>query len=148
MTTIAVRIGKDYAEMAADSRACGASILQHPIQKIRAYDDCLVGYAGGLSDAMGFIHWLESGGEPDEWPDKGLDVVALMVYRSGKSLKCICYEGGPHPYEVGKVAAIGSGGDYAMVAMKFGATPKEAVRVAKEYDPYTGGPVRTKRIEL
>lgn len=134
--------------MAADSRACGASILQHPIHKIRAYDDCLIGFAGGLSDAMGFMHWMESGADPDEWPARGLDVSALMVYRDGRRFKCVCYECGPHPYEIGKVAAIGSGGDYAMIAMDYGASPRDAVKAAIKYDPYTGGPIRAKRLKL
>lgn len=43
--------------------------------------------------------------------------------------------------------AIGSGGDFAMSAMRLGLSAKEAVEHAKTLDCYTGGKVRVMRLE-
>ncbi|GAI22667.1 unnamed protein product, partial [marine sediment metagenome] len=43
--------------------------------------------------------------------------------------------------------AIGSGSAYALAAMDMGASAEEAVRAAMKRDIYTGGKVRTMRID-
>ena len=43
--------------------------------------------------------------------------------------------------------AIGSGSAYALAAMDMGASAEDAVRAAMKRDIYTGGRVRTMRVE-
>lgn len=50
------------------------------------------------------------------------------------------------PIYIDGPAAIGSGMDYALAAMKAGASPQKAVRIAAELDPNTGGRVTVERI--
>lgn len=45
------------------------------------------------------------------------------------------------PVLVGSPAAVGSGKKFAMAAMLCGKTPKEAVEIAPQLDPHTGGKV-------
>ena len=43
--------------------------------------------------------------------------------------------------------AIGSGGPYAIGAMAMGATPAEAVALASQFDPATGGKIETHQLK-
>ena len=45
-----------------------------------------------------------------------------------------------------KYHAVGSGRDYAIMAMRLGKTSKEAVKLACEFDVYSGGEIRTMEI--
>lgn len=48
------------------------------------------------------------------------------------------------PQEVeGEVFAVGSGAAYALGALRAGASPKQAVEIAAEFDPSTSGPIHT-----
>jgi hypothetical protein len=56
------------------------------------------------------------------------------------------FEGGKDLYVVHPPCAIGSGGVYALAAMKAGASAEESVKIAIEMDPYSGGDVFCEKV--
>lgn len=46
------------------------------------------------------------------------------------------------------IYTLGSGGDFALGALNAGATVKEALKVAKRLDPYTGGKLHQQIVEF
>ena len=134
MTTIAT----DGKTLSSDSQMTGGFIEQMDMVKIFQLEDCIVGIAGGVAEAMVFVDWLKSETK-DEKPELGDIFDALVMYKN----KVIWYGGRLVPVKVGALNAIGSGADHAMGAMMAGATPKEAVAIAKKLDPHTGGKIRT-----
>lgn len=133
MTTIAT----DGKRMAADTWQTGNYIDQFALQKMEVIEGTLVGVSGSPLHALLFFEWLREGNSNDE-PILGKAFRALRV----SSLGVWFWDKQLTPVEVGAPAAIGSGARFAMGAMLAGATPEEAVRVAMELDPFTGGEVK------
>lgn len=132
MTTIAT----DGKTMAADTQQHGQYIDQFVLQKIQLIDKSLVGVAGNTLCAQLFFQWLWNKKSEDE-PILGKTFEALIIGRVVLYMNKRLI-----PIEVGAPAAIGSGARYAMGAMLAGATPEEAVRIAMQLDPFTGGEVK------
>lgn len=133
MTTIACRDG----EMASDTQATGDYVLR--MQKVhRLPDGGVVGMAGKLTEAYTAARWLLDGeqGEPPEF--KGGSV---LIMRPDGSLWMADDKFPAFPL-LDKVAAIGSGGQCAMLAMSQGMTAVAAVKAAAKIDPYTSEPVQ------
>lgn len=94
-------------------------------------------YAAGCGDAVlctEFCAWLDAGADPAAFPaaqrDREKCSVMLVVDASGKVLQ---YEHSPHPITVeNRYWAIGSGRDFAMMAMRLGKTADEAVALTAE----------------
>jgi hypothetical protein len=86
------------------------------------------------------IDWHQAGADPKNVPTCSKDDgITLIVCSNGK---CVKYSTElPYPDEVSAPDAWGSGGYYAIGAMKFGATAEQAVKVAMECDVYTAGSV-------
>ncbi len=125
--------------MAADKRCVYGDVVQ-PVTKIHQAGDCLVGGAGEFAFILAVIEWVRAGRRLDEFPahqrDKN-DWQPVMVIDCDKRM--LLYERTPHPivWERG-FGAIGSGKQYAIAAMHMGASAKDAVAVACEYDPGSG----------
>ena len=143
MTTIACSL----TEMAADMRVTWAGRgnddentrlhTAHAI-KIDRIGDTLVGTSGDYAAGVRFLDWLKAGGKGRR-PKLDKDFRGLKLSKEG-----IFYVDGDDttwmpigtPYY-----AVGSGAHYALGALEMGADPKQAVKIAMEYDPYTGGKV-------
>lgn len=138
MTTIVFKNGV----MAADGLVSddGNQIHMSNYEKIRSCGQYIVGLAGTCSDFDGVFKWFEDGCEEEECPEG--DWEALVWDNEKQLLKC--FEGNEKPviYPIGNAAAIGSGGKYAMVAMRCGRTAKQAVTIAKDFDTATGGTIQ------
>lgn len=132
MTTIAT----DGKTMAGDgqSEACHTIISQSKKKVIRLPDGSLCGCAGGGVDAQMFVKWLGDGGPKP----KLKDICALRLMPDGSLLY---YNERCEPSPVDAPCAVGSGMDFAIGAMLHGATPAEAVAIAVQRDPGTGGKV-------
>ena len=147
MTTIAVRIGKDGAEMASDSQMTGSHIMPTQCTKVVEINGHLVGIAGGAAACMDFMRWYEKGAKRKKFPESCQDEEngchALVL--TGR--KVLLYQATATPIDAGKIAALGSGQDFAIAALLCGKSAANAVRIAAKLDPFTGGPVRTRRIE-
>lgn len=103
----------------------------------RLQNSMIVGTSGDVAFGHSVIDWLESGGDPPKLDcDAGFSALILHptgeVSLMGQDCKPVLIE---LPY------AVGSGMDLAIGAMRAGASPEKAVRIASEYDPHTGGKI-------
>ena len=129
-------IAWDGIALAADRRAvnCG---LARTVCKIERVNGMLIGMSGDHGAAAEMLKWFASGGD---FPAKARDDIAtlLVVDHSGVHL----YTTGPEPMNVlDRHMAIGSGRDYALMAMHLGKSAKEAVELACLFDINCGNGV-------
>ena len=116
----------------------------------RLHDGRLLAGAGNFSFVLAMYDWIESGANPATFPghqgDKYDWEPILVVNPDGRLIR---YERTPHPIEIkSPFYAQGSGRDYALMAMHLGRSAPEAVKLASELDPYTGGGVDTLALAL
>lgn len=134
--------------LAADSKAYGGSWCASPGTKAKIHrldDGTRFGVTSsviGIPDRL--VAWIKDGAVPEKWGTGEVDARILMVKPNGDvflasnslyfsgPLTCDCY-------------AVGSGCDYALGAMLFGASAEDAVRVAMKLDPHCGGDVAVLR---
>lgn len=130
MTTIAW----DGKMLAADSQMTGSYIDRGAVKKIHKKNGALIAGAGAYAEILLFVN---------AWPDKpeGLsDQFEALVIQDNTAA---WWDNKHQPVPQGTPAAIGSGNQFAMGAMLNGATAKQAVQIAIELDPDTGGKVNT-----
>lgn len=136
-------IAWDGKTLAADRRAsvCGLARSVHKIERVKGM---LVGMSGDHATAAELLKWFVSGGE---FPAKAREDTAtlLVVDHSGVHL----YTAGPEPMMVldGHMA-VGSGRDYALMAMHLGKTAKEAVELTCLFDVNCGNGVDVLEITI
>lgn len=138
MTTLAAKDGC----LAADTQLTGEYAFR--VQKIvRLIDGGVAGGAGQWSKAYPILAWMVGGeqGEPPKF--KGAD---LLIVRPDGTLWLAEGEWPPYPL-LDKEAAIGSGAQGAMLAMRNGASAGDAVKSVAKIDPYTSDPVQMLKIE-
>lgn len=135
MTTVAW----DGASLASDSRAASGT-RSHSTRKIeRLPDGTLFGFAGYLSAYPKVRNWAAGGCVPEDRP-KIRPGSEFILVKPDKTI--LVYEDCKDPIEVtDKIAAIGSGAEYALGALACGASAHRAVEVAALFDPATAGPV-------
>lgn len=142
MTTIAVKDGV----MATDSQLTSSYIHPHNDTKVKRIGDALLGFSGTAAACEAFEKWFRKGAKPSKFPDicsdQDMGCAVLALTARGIAL----YHLSGHPVKVGKMAALGSGQDFAMGAMLAGADAKEAVKVASKLCPYTGGRIVTRTL--
>ena len=141
MTTIAVRDGV----MAADTRGdqCGRLALTHKLFQIK---DGVIGICGYWSDGKIFADWYAAGADganPPNWRvqgDEKVEFEALVLTKEGIDwwIHSLVPERVDRSFW-----SIGSGSLAALAAMTCGKTAQEAVHIAMQIDPRTGGDVET-----
>jgi ATP-dependent protease HslVU (ClpYQ) peptidase subunit len=133
VTTIAT----DGKTMAGDGQAEACrTIISLSRQKVtRLPDGSLCGCAGSGVDAIAFAKWLADGGPRPKFKDS----MSALHLKADGSLDYYSERGEPSPVEA--PCAVGSGMDFAIGAMLFGAAPEEAVAIASQRDPGTGGKI-------
>ena len=147
MTTIAYDF--ELGIVAADSQETGYNGEKFNCKKLFRVENLIVATAGGTYAGMAFVNWLEEwDGEPD-WTDHpdftNLDLeedFECLVIREDKSCFTVNRLFVPVDQSGNRFITLGSGGSAARGAMMAGATPKEAVEIAKKIDSYTGGKVQ------
>lgn len=132
MTTIAT----DGRTMAGDgARFRNDIMVAASAAKVnRLSDGSLLGCSGASHDCIALRLWID-GGEQGHRPRAG-SLSGLHLKPNGELLY-YSEKGPPVPAEI--PATAGSGGELALGAMLAGASPAEAVRIAAQRDPYTGG---------
>ena len=139
MTTIAVRDGV----MAADTRGdqCGRLALT---QKLFQIKDGVIGICGYWSDGKLFADWYAAAADIENPPcwrlqgDEKVEFEALVLTKEGIHW----WTPALVPERVsGCFWSIGSGSIAALAAMHCGKTAQEAVYIAMQVDPRTGGDV-------
>ena len=127
-TIIAVRgVG-----MYSDSKC--TSDVNFSTRKLHRVGKAIIGGAGTLADILKFVEWVKGGGK-GKCRLKGAS--AIVINKRG-----IFVHDGSHRdgFEVlDDVYAIGSGSIAALSAMRHGASPKNALKAAAEFDSATGG---------
>lgn len=136
MTTVAW----DGRTLAADTISVNQN-LKRRVQKIfRLRDGSLFGGCGEYDDVLAAREWFESGGNKPTLKD----FAALLVTESGAfRIESHLIR---HPIAEG-FFAIGSGRDFAIMAMHLGKTAEEAVSLASVYDAWTSGPIEVMTLE-
>lgn len=167
MSVVVTRRYSDKIEIGSDSQT---TIGDHKLSdnrpakahtKVYRVNGIVVGHAGRVRDAS-YLHIFARTHKPRaatsdailEWvvefvdwcqekqKDFKLDSQLIVIYK-GKGFQML------ENYlieEIGEYAAIGSGMFLAIGALYYGKSPKEAIRVAKEFDLYCGG--KTKIITI
>jgi ATP-dependent protease HslVU (ClpYQ) peptidase subunit len=136
--------------MASDGQVTlGNRIDSYNQRKVFEVAGCLVGFAGRFSSALRFLAWFKDYMQsvsaqnmhpevivsiPENLIDE--DFQAVVVYPDGETY---LFEGGDRAFKIEQPYSIGSGADYAVAAMKAGATAEEAINIAKDLDVYSGG---------
>lgn len=120
-------------EMVSDSK-CTYGCTWSPITKIYRVGDELIGCAGDVKQWAQFLKW-HKGGRRGARP-KGDEYTVLILGPAG--LRQWDSNGCEMPIERG-FTAIGSGGHAAIAALMCGKTAAEAVEIATQIDPNSGG---------
>lgn len=140
MTTIAWRPD----EIAGDTAIFeNNTIIGHMTKVIRASLYTLAGGAGTFSEVLAFLEWVKKGGA-GQWPKLNDETTCIVGYErtlyvydaTGRTKLVNC------PYY-----AIGGGGDFATGALAYGASAKEAVKIAMKHDAFTAGRVVVRRAQ-
>jgi hypothetical protein len=141
MTTIAW----DGTTLAGDKRAT-AGTVHHTITKVRRGETGnLVGYAGNCALGEQVFAWLCEGGErPDGQFDKNDFCQVIEITPEGHCLKHERY--GSFRIE-DPFFAVGSGADFALMAMACGKTAVEAVQLTGRFDTNTGNGIDVLTLE-
>lgn len=131
MTTIAARFST--REIAADTLISADGILYNA-SKIRKTKNGYFGASGDWQHVVQFFERLQEG-KPleNDWDVDGMELREDGIY---------VYEQSIIPCKIQQdFFAIGSGCGYAIAAMHYGKSPKEAVELAVMYDRNTRGPI-------
>lgn len=137
MTTIVATA--NHPAIYSDSRMTFNSSNIYTTRKIFAVDDTLVGVCGCLISAAKFVEWMRLGCPADDKPDFDGEFDALQVSQ-GRQITMWCNK--LVPLEVGEpFVCLGSGGAFAAGAMAMGASPADAIEIAKRFDSGSGGDV-------
>ena len=144
MTTVAYRDGV----IVADSMITVGNEKRYINNKVFSTKFFVVGVSGEIAYIPAIKKWLEENEADftdinqmlkayDSSPIKDKDIGLLLVDRNRKIYMS---RNGEHFIPIkGPFETLGSGGDYARGAMAAGMTAEDAVKVARKYDPYTGG---------
>ena len=129
--------------IACDSRETkGGMIATDNCQKIFKREDGIVFVgAGTVHDINIMIATYPQGYE-------GMDTLtaSAFVIDGGRVYDCAIVDGSYHRVEIGFNLALGSGQDFAIAALDFGYTAKQAVKYAMTRDCATGGKIRTVKV--
>lgn len=156
MTTIAF----DGKSMACDSCwTYGGTVDTLTTKIMRLSSGGLLGLAG-QNDGRSVVSILDKAKTPSSLPSYEAimairaDVLGLLVLPRGRVYKIATTITSPENWNegmddfgiweiTGPFAAVGSGGDMALVAMECGKNSRDAVRIACKYDPNSRPPIHT-----
>jgi ATP-dependent protease HslVU (ClpYQ) peptidase subunit len=130
----------DGTTLAADRQCTVSSNFKTTLTKIFRLTEGLIGFAGNCEQVPVLLQWFLDGCIPDLYPeyqaDKDTATECIVVLPDGKIL---LYDANHLPiYIEAPCFAIGSGAQFAMGAMRQGATAEEAVKIAIHYDVFCG----------
>lgn len=131
MTTIAC----DGVRIAADGLVTGNGAIHHrSFPKVHALrSGAVVGITGTIFLYQEALDFLE--GKRDSL-DVGDDFEAIILHPDGRTE---CMDGKGRRYAQPAPCATGTGASFALAAMAAGAGAREAVAIACDLDPYSGG---------
>jgi 20S proteasome alpha/beta subunit len=145
VTTIAYRDGV----LAGDTRSTNQSdeILPGHVRKVyRLRNGSLIAFAGMLASIQAVVSKIKKdpNGILTISKSDGSNIEGLLIYPDGKVMQ---FDGSGWTSVKADYYAIGSGAVVARVAMRLGLSAKEAVRLAFEFVPSTGGRIQTVKLK-
>lgn len=138
MTTIVT----DGTTIAADSLTTFGHERGHrAMEKVQVAKGKIYASSGLGAMLPVLIAWHQAGADPEKVPRVAADEhwSLLVIEPAGMflyTIKC------PYALQVDPPFGLGMGADYAMGAMAWGASPREAVGVACRFSTTSGGPVQ------
>ncbi len=138
--TDGVSVAADTLMVLGGERQVGHSKIK--ATRTAAGAQAILGFSGtaGLVDAL--EKWWRDGADPAAAPRLGGDCHWSLLVMSKRDGLTYYSDNVPYPLVVLPPFAIGSGADYAMGAMKHGASPRQAAEIACELCVSCGGPVQ------
>jgi ATP-dependent protease HslVU (ClpYQ) peptidase subunit len=140
--------------MASDSMVSCNGSKMYETHKTAKVDGWLVGCAGTSASCAEYLVWF-AGLDKSNWPQKAPTTIKVensdewpvsCIVVSPKGVIWVA-DGTGHPYRINnKMVGTGSGGNYAVCALKAGASAVEAVRIACEVDCHSGGKIRVLKL--
>lgn len=132
----------DGIKIVSDTQAeNNGSICTGGAEKIIMRNGCIYALAGNLSLIDPVINWFTDGADPEKRPWKHVDEryqgFVFWAFKDGKLFEIV--NSSPFPSECFPPDAIGSGREYALGALDFGASPEEAALIAMQRDTSSGG---------
>ena len=138
MTTIAIKDGV----MACDSQVTtGTMISQFKFDKVILHNDTYYGFAGSCHNIQIVQSYIKGDLELGDIPDS-VNVTYLCMPAKGPAYQRHLHKNFITLMKLPSFYAIGSGADYAMVAMSCGKSAVEAVKEAIKWDCFSGGKVK------
>ena len=140
MTTIVADFNNKI--MVSDTRCSYGGTVFRMIKIHKAPDGTLIGFSGNVTEATKFVEWFMSGHNKAKVPRFGDDAFdALTMNDEGIML----WDSSLVATKVNQsFFAVGSGAQYAIGAMKAGASAEKAVTIATEEDSCSGLPLDTR----
>jgi hypothetical protein len=142
MTTIALAVCGGVMTLAADSYCSDDATVMQVCKCVRLPGGDVAGGAGDLGEVAQALTWLAGGSQGDAPEIPGAAVLFTI-------------NGVPHmastkwpAVRVKGAAAIGSGAQGALVAMRLGHSPEDAVKAVAGIDPCTGGEIEVLAVEV
>ncbi len=149
MTTIvANREGMASDSMMSDDKAA----VSASVPKFWRIKGWLIGGAGDYAGIIEIIGELKSNKLTPDATLRDIDIkigkdVSVDLLLLSPQGKLFLSENGSSPLPISDgFAAIGSGAQGALVAMRLGTSPADAVRAVKKVDPATGGRILTRKL--
>lgn len=140
MTTIA--LCHSLGEIAADSM-CSGDDIHYLVSKLRKGKNSVFGAAGDWKDVLTAFQALEST-DPNVELNEDCEIEMVELRDDGIWV----YENTLIPARIkNDFYAIGTGANYAIMAMHLGKSPAEAVALAALYDPSTRAPIDVMHLE-
>jgi hypothetical protein len=135
----------DGTTLAADKQANVNDLMRHVTKIRRSVTGALMGCTGELCQGLEVMAWYDKGALPEDFPSFQRDkdqYSPVMVITPQRQI--LLYELTPYPIVFeDESTAIGSGRDFAIVALHFGKNAREAVEVASHFCLSCGGGVDT-----
>ena len=148
MTTIAIDSRGEF--IAADGQVtCSGAVVTTTLRKILVETENgnprIYAMAGTTCMFEALVKWHKDGHKPSELPPASDGKWTLLVI-DRKGARSYGHEAPyaelvPYPY------ALGTGNEYALGALKAGASAEEAVRIACEIDIHSGGEIQVVNIK-
>lgn len=139
MTSIAYH--HKSGKISVDSRkTCEGIILSDKALKIHKKHDIIIFCCGSVPDIEIFMECF-----PDI--NTQLNVSGMMIIEAKANVFTVTEQGEFKKWKADCDYACGSGEDFAIAALDFGQTSKQAIEYAMTRDTHTGGQVRTIRLD-
>lgn len=132
--------------MAAD-KMMGFGTSKATVTKIYRIDGMLFGWGGDAALGRAMQQWVRDGMKVESFPGKQrTDPGSLLLIMPSGEIRH--YGSEPYPMIIeDKRYCVGSGGEYADVAMYLGKTAHEAVEIACVFDPNCGNGIDTLELD-